>query len=265
MKRKVLITVKTYPNPSKNYIETVCTAGIDEEGNWLRVYPVIFRQRDVSEQYKKWDWVTLDIVKNDKDFRPESYKLVDVDQDITIDSHIGTNDWGFRKELLLKNVYTSMLALIDDSFDESKNVSIAVFKAKEIKRAFYEAVEKKDWSDEEKAKMDQRDLFIDREINPLKKLPLAFGLEFVDANDSPSKMRILDWEIGQLFWKCYGKNGNEAEACAKVIEKLNWIYQKRELYLFLGTTLEFHRRKAPNPFTIIGLFYPPKDDQLSIF
>ena len=27
--RKVLITVKAYPNPSKKYVETVCVAGID--------------------------------------------------------------------------------------------------------------------------------------------------------------------------------------------------------------------------------------------
>lgn len=264
MKKKVLITVKTYPNPSKNYIETVCTAGIDEEGNWLRVYPVRFRHRKFSEQYRKWDWVTIEIEKNDKDFRIESYRLVDIDQEIMIDGHIDHENWDYRKELLLKNVYYSMQALIDDSYDACKNVSIAVFKAKEIKRAFCDAVEK-DWSNDEKAKMSQLDVFVDKEINPLRKLPFAFGLEFIDINDSPSRMRILDWEIGQLYWNCYDKDQNEAEACAKVIEKLNWQYQERDLYLILGTTLEYHRMKAPNPFTIIGLFYPPKDDQISIF
>jgi hypothetical protein len=31
MKKKILIAVKTYPNPSKSYNETVCTAGLDED------------------------------------------------------------------------------------------------------------------------------------------------------------------------------------------------------------------------------------------
>ena len=37
---KVLITVTTYPLPSRSYDELVCTAGITEEGNWIRIYPV---------------------------------------------------------------------------------------------------------------------------------------------------------------------------------------------------------------------------------
>jgi hypothetical protein len=264
MNKKVLITVKTYPNPSKNYNETVCTAGVDEEGNWLRIYPVRFRHRAFSEQYKKWDWLTIDIEKNDKDFRIESHRPVDIDQEIQIVGHIDSSDWDYRKELLVKNVYYSMQSLIDESYDQSKNISIAVFKAKEIKRVFCEAVEK-DWSDEEKAKMSQLDIFVDREINPLRKLPYAFGFEFIDIDDSTSRMRILDWEIGQLYWNCYDKDQDEANACAKVLEKLNWLYKDRDLYLILGTTLEYHRMKAPNPFTIIGLFYPPKDEQITIF
>jgi hypothetical protein len=45
MNKRVLITVKTYPNPSKSYQETVCTAGIDEDKNWIRIYPVNFRAK----------------------------------------------------------------------------------------------------------------------------------------------------------------------------------------------------------------------------
>lgn len=41
---RVLITVKTYPTLSKKYGETVCTAGLREDGSWVRIYPVPFRQ-----------------------------------------------------------------------------------------------------------------------------------------------------------------------------------------------------------------------------
>ena len=37
---KVLITVMTYPLPSQSYQEVVCTAGITEIGEWVRLYPV---------------------------------------------------------------------------------------------------------------------------------------------------------------------------------------------------------------------------------
>lgn len=40
MKKKILIVVKTYPTRSKKYQELVCTAGLDEKGNWYRIYPI---------------------------------------------------------------------------------------------------------------------------------------------------------------------------------------------------------------------------------
>jgi len=40
---------------------------------------------------------------------------------------------------------------------------------------------------------------------------------------------------------------------------------QKDIYLFLGTTYEFHKRRASNPFIIIGVFYPPKTPQLPLF
>jgi hypothetical protein len=44
-----MITVKTYPNPSETYGETVCVAGVRlDRGRpeWIRLYPVKFRNAD---------------------------------------------------------------------------------------------------------------------------------------------------------------------------------------------------------------------------
>ena len=71
---RVLITVKTYPAISKKYEELVCTAGFLEDGTWIRIYPIQFRKKAYSEQYSKYEWIELDLVKNDSDFRPESYR-----------------------------------------------------------------------------------------------------------------------------------------------------------------------------------------------
>jgi len=38
--KKVLITVTTYPLPSRSHDELVCTAGILETGEMIRIYPV---------------------------------------------------------------------------------------------------------------------------------------------------------------------------------------------------------------------------------
>jgi Ni,Fe-hydrogenase I cytochrome b subunit len=80
---------------------------------------------------------------------------------------------------------------------------------------------------------------------------------------------IEDWEIGDLYWNCLrSANGDEQIAVQKVKEKY-WddIAQKRDTYLFLGTTKE-NQLRAPNPFIIIGVFYPPyppKNDAPDLF
>lgn len=80
-------------------------------------------------------------------------------------------------------------------------------------------------------------------------------------------MMIEDWEIGALYWNCLRRaDGNEDVALKKVQEKFyDTFAQKNDIYLFLGTTLQYHRRRMNNPFVIIGVFYPPKDPQISMF
>ena len=72
-------------------------------------------------------------------------------------------------------------------------------------------------------------------------------------------LMIEDWELGMLYWNCLRMNGgDEAEACNKVREKYFVEFcNKKDLYFFLGTTKKFHN-VGPNPFIVIGTFYPPK-------
>ena len=47
---KVLITVLTYPHPSEKYEELVCTAGINESGEWVRLYPCLLYTSDAADE-----------------------------------------------------------------------------------------------------------------------------------------------------------------------------------------------------------------------
>ena len=57
---RVLVTVKTYPCLSQKYDELVCTAGLREDGSWIRIYPVPFRKLNPYSQYKKYDWIEVE-------------------------------------------------------------------------------------------------------------------------------------------------------------------------------------------------------------
>jgi len=53
-KTNVLITVMTYPHPSEAHQELVCTAGITETGEWVRLYPIDYRYRPKNQQFRKY-------------------------------------------------------------------------------------------------------------------------------------------------------------------------------------------------------------------
>ncbi len=278
---RVLITVKTYPLPSNKYEELVCTAGILANGKWIRIYPVPFRALPYAQQYKKYHWIGLDLVRNTVDFRPESYRpLRGLDEPINIMEEIGTkNDWEQRKSYVLKEVFTSMIELIRLAKGVEKR-SLATLKPVELIDFVIEPDER-EWKQEWRAQLQQYNLFdLDekgqgKERRVVSKLPYKYSYRFLTEGDTkPRTLMIEDWEIGALYWNCLrSSNGDEMEANRRVRQKyFDEFLAKKDLYLFLGTTKQYHN-VAPNPFVIIGVFYPPKPrmsdpgnaEQLSLF
>jgi hypothetical protein len=271
-KAKVLITVKTYPLPSRSYTELVCTAGLLDGEKWIRMYPIPFRfLQDEQKKYPKYSWVELNLTRKTDDFRPESYSpKLGVDEPITVLQQIGTdNDWAARKSYVLKEVFTSLNKLIELAKDPNQRKSLATLKPSRIADFVIEEDErewKKEWKDQLK-QFNMFELPTQRGHKKLvKKLPYKFSYRFFSEGDKePRKMMIEDWEIGALFWNCLSHTGgNEQAALELVSQKYLEEFAEKDLYLFVGTTLKFHAMSAPNPFVIIGVFYPPKTPQLPL-
>lgn len=270
-KERILITVKTYPTLSRKYGELVCTAGIREDGSWVRLYPVPFRLMDYQNRYSKYDWIETSLVKSSSDPRPESYHPIDL-QDIIKAGHLGTeNSWCGRRRLILGQgaVYNKMQDIIDSA--KNNKLSLAVFKPVRI-IDFRRKDDDPEWDvrklEEMKSRADQGDLFLKSNMqkmaNIMPKLPYKFYYRFADAEGKESEMQILDWETGQLYWKClWQTGGNEKEALLKVSEKYHNEFLKKDLHLFLGTTLQYHNW-AINPWVIIGVFPIPHEQQLEL-
>lgn len=269
---RVLITVKTYPLPSRSYTELVCTAGLLDGEKWIRMYPIPFRfLQDDQKKYPKYSWVELNLTRNTSDFRPESYSpKLGVDEPINVGQHIGTdNDWNARKSYVLKETFHSMNELISLAKDPNQRKSIATLKPTRIVDFVIEEDErewKQQWQDQLK-QFNMFELPTQRGQKKLvKKLPYKFSYRFFSKGDKePRKMMIEDWEIGALFWNSlYRRDGDEQAALEDVKKKYLEEFADKDLHLFVGTTLKFHAMSAPNPFVIIGVFYPPKSDQLSL-
>lgn len=273
-KTRVLITVTTYPLPSRSYDELVCTAGVLENGEWIRIYPMPLSflrglKKEGQVIQTKYTWIELDLKRRVDDFRPESFSPIDYEfKDLEVGDTINTTgNWHHRKKFCLKNVYTNIETLIKES-KTPLNKSLATFKPAKIHRLIIEKDET-EWKPIWLALQDQMDLFQDTSQKPEKafpKVPYKFKYEFEDETGKIRRLMIEDWEIGQLYWNCLkSTNGNEEQALQKVREKYQDNFLKNnDIYLFLGTTKEWHMRRAKNPFVIIGVFYPKIERQTKL-
>jgi len=269
-KERILITVKTYPTLSRKYGETVCTAGVREDGSWVRVYPVPFRRLEDAEQYRKFDWLECDLIKSRSDPRPETRHPSDMKQ-LNPVAHMGTDSqWRERRELLLKKatVHTRLQALIDGA--KANALSLAVIKPAKILDFVWEE-ETREWDAAKLTEMrnqsNQGELFAEeawrKTFQVIPKLPYSFSYRFADADGRESEMQVLDWEAGALFWKCLRRHGNETIALEKVRAKYSDEFRRTDLHFFLGTTQQFHF-VAPNPWVIIGVFPIPHERQMDL-
>ena len=269
-KTRVLIAVKTYPTLSLKYDELVCTAGFLEDGSWIRIYPVPFRKLD--SRYKKWQWIELDLVKNESDSRKESFRPSNYD-DIILGEIIDTrnkNGWLQRKKFALKKVYTNMEVLIQEAKNREIGTSLAVFKPSEIIDFVWKPCERQ-W-DEKKVKaiyaralkeaclIQKEEKEVKKHFRIVDKIPYEFSYVFKSDDGRKRTLMIEDWEVCALYRRyIIDYKLSEIEACKKVREKyLDDFAKQKDLYFFLGTTLRFHFT-GKNPFIIIGTFTPPKE------
>lgn len=263
-RRKVLIATKTYPSISMKYRETVCTAGIllDKDENpvqWIRIYPIRFRNLDFDQRYPRWSIISAEIEKNPKDYREESFRIND--ESIRIIRKIDTkHNWEERKKFVLPLQFVSIQEI------KSQGKSLGIIKPKSIQKYYYK-LDERDWNPKQQAVQDQLDLF--EPSVELEKIPYKFYYNFLSQNNTSHKLSIIDWEIQELYRKCrrYSKKlheeDKEKEALERVRQKLEDDFlNNKDLYFILG-----NQQRFPNGFMIIGLFYPPKVkfEQLSLF
>jgi hypothetical protein len=255
---RVLITVKTYPIPSKKYDELVCTAGVKEDGEFVRLYPINFRELDFSQQYKKYQWVEVDVEKHvGRDFRKESYRPDgDSLENLGVIKTCKGGDWSDRAEYALAKASQSMEDLREQQ--ERDCTSLGIFKPKIVHDLIIEP-DDPEWSPRFLAELSQRRLFETRKatLQPPRKVPFKFKYKF-ECEDSRCKghrMMIEDWEVGALYWRMVDQGNTPQEAAQivrrKFLEEL--CGEDKETFFYVGTVLAY-----PKSWVVIGLFYPKR-------
>ncbi|MGW4032406.1 hypothetical protein ACWEFL_24370 [Streptomyces sp. NPDC004838] len=227
---RILITVKTYPEPSNKYRETSCVADIrldQDEPQHVRLFPVPFRLLSEEARFSKYSITEVDVEPHrpERDSRPESLR-----------PHLDTleivgevpSDGGWKKH------YRYVEPLVAPS--------LGVFRPAEITRFRLEPAEP--WSVSKAALADQLDLF-EQELNPLEWVPLdlRYGFRCADDDCPTHDMGLKDWEAGQSYRRFLRKYG---ERGVREALRETW-YDRCALRTGPSTSLSATSRLIPGP------------------
>jgi len=258
---KVLITVMTYPHPSQRHQELVCTAGITEAGEWVRLYPIDYRYRPNHQHFKKYQWIKIGLAPRGfgNDDRKES-RQPDMDSIQILGVPLSTSyEWAERRAIIDRLPHHTRRGL--EALYDADRTSLGIVKPIEILDLTIEETDR-DWKPEWQAVLNQFNLFYGQPKG-LTKLPFKFSYVFrcSDTGDKPHNAMIEDWELGVLFLKEVERLGSEEAAAESVKRKYldELCGSTKDTLFFMGTVFPY------NTWVVIGVYWPPKIQQASLF
>jgi hypothetical protein len=250
VKKKVLITVRTYPTPAKKSVEVSCTAGVTEDGVWVRLFPVPYRFVEYDKRFSKYQWIEVAVRKAKSDRRPESYNL-DIDSLKILTDPVPTKKfWAQRAEVVMPLKAHCMCCLRRAEIAD-RAPTLGIFKPKEIEAFIIEPTEA-EWSQNELKKLRQSTLWEHAPAQELEKIPFRFSYQFRCDDDrcKGHKLACFDWEMGESYRSWSKKYGAGWES--KFRQKFEHdMIELNDTYFYVGTVHQF-----PHSWIIVGLWYP---------
>jgi hypothetical protein len=264
MRVRVLVTVKAYPTLSADHGEAICVAGVRLDTSpvqWVRLFPIPFRDLPRTEQFKKYDVIEIDVQSpNPKDARPES--VLPIVDTISVVDHIGTADgWAKRASIVGPVVASSLCRIRADQ--QSGGVSLGLFRPATVADLRFEVAAGR--SAGKDALAGQMNLF-NPQKRQLEPLPWKFKYTFRCAeSDCPGhESGLIDWEIGEAYrrWRLAYRGVETLKQKMRQTWLDDMLAADRDLYFFTGNIAKY-----PQSFVLLGCFYPKTGlmDRLPLF
>ncbi len=186
---ELMVNCKTYPVVSNKYMETVCTGGVQNDGRFVRLYPVPFRFLDEEEQYARWDVIRVRVYKDTKDDRPESWHL-----------QPGTKIEKLKRITTEKRRWDWMKHTVHSSTEKMTEAGVTNGCVEIEPTEFYWKPDNKKWSDGQLKVMRQGNLFVsDKDLESLAdRVPWQYRLKFKEKNSGrEDDAKVLAWSLYQ--------------------------------------------------------------------
>ena len=226
---ELMVNCKTYPSVSGKYIETVCTGGVQPNGEFVRLYPIPYRFMNTSEKYRRWEVIRVQAYRDNRDPRPESWHLEQGSRIESID-YISTD--GRRWEWMKKTVHESAAAM------DAKCLTNGCVEIEPIE--FYWKGDDKEWTPAQLNVFQQGMLF--ESANDMKSLadrvPWQFRLKYREKNTGiEADKKVLQWSLYQGFRREKESTLSDEFALLAIAEKMRkrLFDPERTIFAILGT------------------------------
>jgi hypothetical protein len=257
VRKRVLVTVKAAPEASKKYSDSVCTAGITDNGEFIRLYPIPFQVFRSGVRFKKFDWIEVDCEPStgEKLSRKESYKIRPDSLKI-VDRSLSTApiDWRGR-EHALSMVPRLSIEELETAF-KAERASLGLVRVQELAE-FYKT------SDADEPALEAQHAFQmvfdphgGTRVQPsLQHVPHVFKYRF-SCNRAGIACRGHDTTCED--WELFESNRSWRErypGAEELWQKLHYRFfdgmKTRDLQFFVGT------HSLYPVWMVVGLYYPP--------
>jgi hypothetical protein len=257
---RVLVTVKAYPSISTKYGEAICVAGIRLDSpvpEWVRLFPVRYRDLPLEKQFKKYEAITVEAQKHSTDQRGETWRP-NVDSIERGDVVPAGGPWLARRRLVEPLIGPSMCQLHRGRKGGGAGASLGLVRPGRVRGI--RVTRESDWSAGQLGTVGQGSLLTTK--TELVKPAYAFSYSYFceEPGCKGHIQKIVDWELGETCRSWSFQNDALVEAI-----KHKWHHEMcaetREPMFFVGD-----QHRYPGQFLVLGTFWPerrPDENQLS--
>jgi hypothetical protein len=260
---EVLVVVKAAPVLTPHLDEAMCVAGIRVDGGrgeWIRLHPVPFRDLADNARFRKYQQITVELIRHRTDRRPET--RTPIRDSIILGETVGTQyGWAERRQAVAALPEVTMCELNRANAGGSGTgvPSLGVIRPIEppalvISTRDDDQLAK--WTSRAEAAKGVRSLFdnLTAEKPDFEVVPWRFSYRYHCAapgckDGRPHQQTIVDWEVVQL-WRHVRHRPNWQELLRQKFEVEMW--KGRDTVLFVG-----NQEEHPGSFLVLGVFWPP--------
>lgn len=246
-RQNVWILVKAFPQPSQRYEETVCCAGITEDGSQLlRLYPIRYRRLLPDQKFNRYDLVSLETYRPTSDHRPESVRVIESSMVIDHRRTLPRREW-FK--LWRPFIADSLEALYADNLNSNRSLGIIRPDPASVRFSWKSVADSSD-VERENLRFTRQAMLFEDSLTPLQK-DFTFFYTFTTGHQ-PHRCQILDWEVQATYYRYSQRYGDEALPRMQAMWQETFV--KQNLHLVMGTLLEH-----PRTFSIVGVLRTAED------